>query len=71
MTFADALNIKMAEKNLTPTELAKMSGVSRSYLSKLIHGAMQDPTWTKAVAIITALGMKPSEFLALMESDNA
>lgn len=67
MTFGEALTIAMDAHNTNANRIAIASGVSRSYISKLISGKVAEPTWTKACALIAALDMKPSEFLALME----
>lgn len=71
MTFGEALRTSMVERGINATTIAMNSGVSKSYISKLLSGDFKDPTWLKACAIIDALGMKPSEFQALMERDHA
>lgn len=71
MTFYEALEIAMNERGMNATTVATKSGVGKSYLSKMKRGDFKDPTWGKACAIIEALDMKPSEFLEIMESDNA
>lgn len=71
MTFGEALTVAMQERNTNANRVSVSSGVSRSYISKLISGKITDPTWIKACALISALNMQPSDFLAIMESDNA
>lgn len=61
-TFGETLVACMGERGMTQKELAKRSGVYQSYISRLVTGALADPTFTKACALIKALGMTPDEF---------
>lgn len=70
MTFGQALTVAMKANNTNANRLAVASGVSRFYISKLVHGEIKEPTWAKACAIIHALDMNTSEFQTLMESDH-
>lgn len=65
MAFGEALTVAMRERGTNANRVAKASGVSRFYISKLVNGEIRDPTWAKACAIIGALEMKPSEFQEL------
>lgn len=65
MTFGEALTTAMSERGTNANRVAKASGVSRFYISKLVNGEIKDPTWAKACAIIDALNMEPSEFQTL------
>lgn len=67
MAFGDALTEAMRERGTNANRVAKASGVSRFYISKLVNGEIKDPTWAKACAIIDALEMKPSEFREFQE----
>ena len=69
MTFAEALELAMAERGLKAVDVAEKSGVAASYLSKLATGRVKEPTWQKACAIIDALGMTPDEFKRLQEGE--
>ena len=59
----------MQDKDIKAKELCDKTGLSASYISKLLSGALKDPTFIKACKIIEAIGMTPDEFLALEESD--
>lgn len=69
MTFSQVMVACMDELGMRPAELADKSGVGRPYISQLIKGKLVDPSWSKARAIIAALGMTPEEFAALQDSD--
>lgn len=62
MTFGEALGIALERQEMKAAELSERSGVSASYISKLFSGRVKEPTWSKANAIIDALGITPSEF---------
>lgn len=67
MTFGEALFKEMYERKMTATVLARRSGVSDQYISKLLNGKVKEPTWPKACALIDALDMATDEFRAVME----
>lgn len=48
--------------------LSERSGVSTPYISKVRSGKTKDPSWSKALALISALGMTPSEFGELQQN---
>ena len=62
MTFYETLAAIMNEKGLTAADICARTGIHASYFSKLKSGHTKDVTWEKAIAIIAALGMTPSEF---------
>ena len=64
MAFSNALRTIMDERGLKARDLVQ-DGLSAQYMSKLLSGKVKDPTWEKALLIIDALGMAPSEFHAL------
>lgn len=67
MSFYEALSTAMEIKGVSPAELCARTGMHQSYLSKLKSGHTKDVTWEKALVIIDALGMTPSEFVELQE----
>lgn len=68
-TFYKTLALAMREKGMTAAELCRRSGVYPSYITNLKKGDAKDATWNKALLLIDALGMTPSEFYALQVSD--
>lgn len=64
MSFAKALDRALKIKGLKPADIVS-DDVSASYISKLLLGRIADPTWQKALIMIKALGMTPSEFRSL------
>lgn len=71
MTFGQTLTMVMEEKGMDAVTLSRLSGVNTPYISKLRSGKIQDPTFTKAVNLILALGMTPTEFYELSKSDES
>ena len=65
MSFYELLAVSMERTGITAAELSRRTGLSQSYFSNLKKGSAKDVTWEKALLIINALGMKPSEFLSL------
>ena len=70
MTFYKNLEIALRKRRLTAAELSRRSGISQTYISNLKVGVAKDVTWEKALKIIEALGMTPSEFAALGEKED-
>lgn len=68
LSFYEALEIAMAEKGMKPSQVCAVAGMHQSYISKLKSGAMKHVEWDKAVALILALGMTPSEFYEIQKS---
>lgn len=67
-TFSKTMLEIMNERGLRAVDLYRKSDVlTQQYLSKLVCGKIDDPTFSKALAIIDALGVTPSEFLARQE----
>lgn len=69
MTFYETLATVMKRRGITAAEISAKTGIHQSYFSKLKSGHTKDVTWEKAVTIIAALGMSPSEFYELSKSD--
>lgn len=70
MSFYDNLCTALESKGMTFAELSQKTGLYQSYFSKLKRGDAKDVTWEKALKIIEALGMTPSEFAALEEEED-
>lgn len=68
MTFAEAVRKAMDARSMDAKTLAEASGVTPPYISKLLNGRIKEPTWSKACAIIGALGMDIDEFRQFQES---
>lgn len=67
-SFAETMLEIMDEKGLKAVDIYRDSDVlTQQYISKLVRGRFDDPTFSKALAIIDALGVTPSEFLARQE----
>ena len=71
MTFYEALEIAMGIKGLRPVDVAERANINQSYLSNLKSGHQKSVDWEKAIAIIDALEMTPSEFREIQTSDMA
>ena len=69
-TFGETLNNAIKEKGINQKELSGKSGVAQSYISRLVNGVLKDPTFTKACAIIDALGMTLDEFAKLQDQED-
>ena len=69
MTFYETLALVMKNTGITAADICAKTGIHASYFSKLKSGHTKDVTWEKAVTIITALGMTPSEFYELSKSE--
>lgn len=68
MTFYETLVECMDARGMTFPELCDRTGFYPSYFSKLKNGHARDVTWERAIAIISALGMTPLEFLEVQRS---
>ena len=60
----------MKRKGLSAAELSRKTGLYQSYFTHLKNKEAKDVTWERALKIIEALGMTPSEFAALKEGDD-
>ena len=69
MTFYETLALALETKGMKPSDICERTGIHPSYFSKLKSGYTKDVTWEKAVLIISALGMTPTEFYELQMSD--
>ena len=67
MSFYDAFELVLEEKNLKVADICQKTGIHPSYFSKLKNGYTKDVTWEKALIIIAALDMTPTEFAAIQE----
>lgn len=67
MLFGETLDMVMRDLGIDAVTLSERSGVSTPYISKIRSGKTKDPSWPKALALIGALGMTPSEFALLQE----
>ncbi len=68
-TFGETLAQTMKIRGVKQNELSERSGVYQSYISRLLNGKLLDPTFTKAIALIRALGMTMDEFVAVQEEE--
>lgn len=66
MTFAEIMLKRMDELGMSQVELASKTGLSKQYLSSIKTGKLKDPTFGKALVIITALEMDVGSFCALL-----
>lgn len=69
--FGEVLVQVMDEKGVSQKKLADVSGVSQSYVSRVISGYVKDPTFAKACAMLDALGMDLDEFAKRQEVEYA
>ena len=69
MSFYGKLKIALEKNGMTAAELSRRSGVSQTYISNLKVGVAKDVTWERALILIDALGMTPSEFASLEDED--
>lgn len=67
MAFTETLKEAMKAKNLRSVDIVS-DEVTAPYLSRLINGKVKEPTWQKALTIISSLGMTVEEFCELENS---
>lgn len=67
MTFSEVMTREMKKRGIKQAQLAKMTGMSRAYISMIANGQIIDPKLSSAVLIIHALGMDIDEFAAMMD----
>lgn len=65
MTFYETFELALEKTGMSTAEICDKTGLYPSYFSKLKSGHAKDVTWEKALVIIDALGMSPSEFYEL------
>ncbi len=68
MGFYETMEKVMRNQGMTAAELSRRSGVSRQYLTELKSGRIKDVTWSKACAIVHALGVSLEDFSKLEET---
>ena len=68
MTFYEMFEVALEETGMSTADVCAKTGLWPSYFSKLKKGETKDVTWERAIAIISALGMTPDEFVKLAES---
>lgn len=66
-TFGKTLAKAMVITGVSQAELSERSGIYQSYISRLLNNKLADPTYSKSVALIHALGMSLDEFSILQE----
>lgn len=66
MKFGDVLNCYLTELGMTARDVARRSGLSEQYVSQIRKGV--DPSFTRGIAIIDALGVGIDEFEAKIKS---
>ena len=69
MTFYETLALAMEQRGIRAADISRKTGIYQSYFSNLKNGEAKDVTWEKALLIIDALGMTPSEFYELSISE--
>lgn len=69
MRFGEVLREVMDERGVTQSQLARMSGVSRQAINRLIAGHVRDPRLPIAKKLASALGVSLDEIAARMEED--
>lgn len=58
------------QKNITLTKLARKTGLTQSYLSKIVSGKMSKLPVNTLAKLVTALGLEMSVFMAEVEKKN-
>jgi transcriptional regulator with XRE-family HTH domain len=58
-TLAEYLDRVMRQKNLTPKELAKRSGLTNSYIGRLRNGKVNNPTVETILKLAKGLDVPP------------
>ena len=69
MTFYETLALAMEQRGIRAADISRKTGIYQSYFTKLKKGEAKDVTWEKALLIIDALGMTPTEFYELSISE--
>lgn len=70
MSFYKKLVKAMELKGITAAELSRRTGFYQSFFSNLKKGNKKDIAWERALKIIAALEMTPSEFISLEEDED-
>ena len=69
MLYREALTVLMKQRNMSPADLARAIGKSRSYVSQLQSGKVREPGLSLAFSIADALGVRLEDFRTLMALD--
>src|SRR5438128_2400607 len=64
-TLAEYLDCMMHQKNLDPTELAKRSGLTSSYIGRLRNGKLNNPTVETILKLATGLDVNAHEIFTV------
>ncbi|MEN3333722.1 MAG: Cro/C1-type DNA-binding domain, partial [Blastocatellia bacterium] len=64
-TLAEYLDRLMRQKNLDPSELAKRSGLTSSYIGRLRNGKLNNPTVETILKLATGLDVNAHEIFAV------
>ncbi|MBO7628991.1 MAG: helix-turn-helix domain-containing protein [Bacteroidales bacterium] len=62
--LADVIKLRMYERNLTQSAVAKLLGISSSRMSELMHGKLE-PSYRLSRELCTKLNVEPSVVLDL------
>jgi transcriptional regulator with XRE-family HTH domain len=65
MSFGDAVKIRLNELGMSQAELARRTGQSTAYVSMLINGNVEDPSFKIGMLFADALEIEPSELRKL------
>ncbi len=67
-SFGQALAEVMDAKGMNQVELSQRSGIYQSYVSRVLSGKVEDPSFKKALAMARAVGVPMSEIIAIMDA---
>jgi transcriptional regulator with XRE-family HTH domain len=69
MEYRKALATILREQGVSQADLARRIGKSRSYVSQLMSGRVNEPSLSIAFKIADALGVTVQDFIDLMKVD--
>lgn len=69
MTFGEMLDILIARKGITKSELAERIGVSKQSITELTKGRSKEPAFSTAVAMAEVLGVSLSEMVEMLRDE--
>jgi transcriptional regulator with XRE-family HTH domain len=67
--YADVLKYFLKKQGISPAELARRMGTSRSSICELTSGRSKEPTLGKAKAIADALGVTLDDMASMVYED--
>lgn len=70
MKYGDVLKILLKEKQVSNAELARRIDKSRSYVSQLINGKIDEPSFGLAIDIADALDTNIEYFVVSLEDED-